>query len=52
MIKLVAKDTIEEKILRLQERKAKLAESVIEGGAQGLELLTRDGLLALLENEI
>lgn len=52
VIKLVAKDTIEEKILRLQERKAKLAESVIEGGAQGLELLTRDGLLALLENEI
>lgn len=45
--RLVARDTVEERILALQDRKRALAEAAIgEGGAAGG--LTRDDLLALL----
>ena len=44
--KLIAKDTIEEKILKLQERKAALLDSVTDTGDAAP--LTRDEILALL----
>ncbi len=47
--KLIAKDTIEEKILRLQETKQDLAEAVIRQGEGLLSALTREQLLELLE---
>jgi superfamily II DNA or RNA helicase len=46
--RLVARDTVEERILRLQEKKRALAEAAL-GGAAAAETLTRDDLLALLE---
>lgn len=49
VMKLVAKDTIEEKIIDLQERKAKLAESVIEGEGVAEHRLSRMEILGLLE---
>ena len=49
VMKLVAKDTIEEKIIDLQERKAKLAESVIEGEGVAEHRLSRTEILGLLE---
>ena len=45
--RLAARDTVEEKVLELQQRKLQLASSVLEGGAASLDL-TRDDLLALL----
>ena len=46
--KLVTKDTVEEKIIALQNKKRHLAESVIgKGGKSGG--LTREDILALLE---
>lgn len=45
--KLVAKDTVEERILELQEHKRSLAEVALEGG-EAASGLTRDDLLALL----
>jgi SNF2 family DNA or RNA helicase len=45
--RLVASDTVEERILALQERKRGLAEAAL-GGAQGAAPLTRDDLLELL----
>lgn len=47
--KLIAKDTIEEKILRLQETKQGLADSVIQEGDAVLASLSREELLELLE---
>jgi SNF2 family DNA or RNA helicase len=46
--RLVAKDTIEEKILALQERKKKLADAVISADASVLRSLTRQDLELLL----
>jgi SNF2 family DNA or RNA helicase len=46
--RLVAKDTIEEKILALQERKRKLADAVISADASVLRSLTREDLEMLL----
>jgi hypothetical protein len=46
--RLVAKDTIEEKILALQERKRKLADAVINTDASVLRSLTREDLEMLL----
>ena len=46
--RLVAKDTVEERILVLQERKRALAEAAIGDGGAGASL-TRDDLLALLD---
>lgn len=52
VMKLVAKDTIEEKIIRLQERKAKLSEDVIEGGDVSESRLSREEILELLEARV
>ncbi len=46
--RMVAKDTVEERILSLQERKRRLAESAI-GDKILAQSITRDDLLALLE---
>lgn len=48
VIRMVVKDTIEEKILDLQERKARLAENVMEGRAVADHSISRDELLELL----
>lgn len=45
--RVVAKDTVEERILELQERKRALAEAALSGTGQGAGL-TREDLLALL----
>lgn len=47
--KLIAKNTIEEKIQKLQEAKRDLAEQVIGGEAAGLGSLSREDILELLE---
>lgn len=49
VFKLIAKDTIEEKIVQMQEAKRALADAVIGGEGIGSTSLTRDDLLALLE---
>jgi SNF2 family DNA or RNA helicase len=46
--RLVAKDTVEERILALQEKKRALAAAALDEGALGAAL-TREDLLALLE---
>ncbi|MEG2199768.1 MAG: C-terminal helicase domain-containing protein, partial [Anaerovorax sp.] len=46
--KLIAEDTIEEKILKLQESKVELAESVIGENSGLIEKMTREELLALI----
>ena len=51
VFKLVAKSTIEENIIRLQESKYKLAEQIIGGEKGSLSSLTQEELLELL-NEI
>lgn len=48
VIRLVAKDTIEENIVRLQERKHRLAEQIIGEKAGGLSSLTREELLEII----
>ena len=47
--KLIAKDTIEEKIVKLQERKKELAEQLLDGEGSGLAGMTKEELLELLE---
>lgn len=47
--KLIAKDTIEEKILKLQESKEKLAESIVSEEVSKLTALTKEELLGLLD---
>lgn len=47
--KMVAKDTIEEKIVELQERKEKLADEVLNGEEFGSSTLDKDDLLNILE---
>ena len=49
--KLVAKGTIEENIIRLQENKQKLAEQIIGGNEKGLASFSQEELLELL-NEL
>ena len=46
--RLVARDTVEERILALQEKKRELAEAAL-GAADAAAALTRDDLLELLE---
>ena len=46
--KLVVKDTIEEKIIDLQNRKARLAEDILSGDAVSSSTLTREELLEIL----
>ncbi|MBQ6885909.1 MAG: DEAD/DEAH box helicase [Lachnospiraceae bacterium] len=47
--KLIAKDTIEEKIVKLQERKKELAEQLLDGEGAGLAGMTKEELMELLE---
>lgn len=49
--KLIMKDTIEENIVRLQERKKELAEQVLSGESVGSGSFTREELLELLEEK-
>lgn len=46
--RLVAKDSVEERILTLQEKKRALAESALGAGSQGMSV-TKEDLLALLQ---
>ena len=46
--KLIAKDTIEEYIVELQNRKQKLSTDIIETDGVGLSSLTKDDILRLL----
>ena len=46
--KLIAKDTIEEKILEMQEKKRQLSEQLLSGGDMSGTMLTREELLDLL----
>ena len=47
--RLIAKDTIEERILALQEKKASLLDSVSDGNDESILSLSREELLALLD---
>lgn len=47
--KLIMKDTIEEKIVKLQERKKELAEQLLEGEGFGMAGMSKEELLELLE---
>ena len=49
VFKLIAQDTIEEKIVALQEAKQDLAETVLAGDATGGSRITQEDLLALLD---
>ncbi|HXT49717.1 MAG TPA: DEAD/DEAH box helicase, partial [Thermoanaerobaculia bacterium] len=48
--RLIARDTVEEKMLELQRSKKQLAETILEGGGEGAGLaeLTADDLRMLL----
>jgi len=46
--RLVSEDTVEERILVLQDKKRALAQAATEGAASGAASITRDDLLALL----
>ena len=48
VVKIVAKDTIEERIVALQESKRELASSLIGGGSTNLASMTADDLIDLL----
>lgn len=48
--KLIVKDSIEEKILLMQERKKNLADEILSGETRGLASLTKEEVLALLGN--
>ncbi|MBE7039459.1 MAG: calcium-binding protein [Ruminococcaceae bacterium] len=47
--KLIVKDSIEEKILKLQEKKSNLADSIISGGELDILSLSKDEILKLFE---
>jgi SNF2 family DNA or RNA helicase len=49
VFKLIAKDTIEEKIVEMQEAKRDLADKVIGGEGVGRTSITREDILALLD---
>lgn len=48
VFKLIAKDTIEEKIVKLQETKKELADAVLSGETRSLGAMSKEELLALL----
>lgn len=50
--KLIAKDTIEEKILKLQEKKKQLAEQILSGDGAQLASLSKEELLEILGEEL
>lgn len=47
--KLVTKGTIEEKIVALQQQKAKLADDILSGDGAGSATLTKEELLEILQ---
>ncbi len=47
--RMVAKDTVEERVLELQSRKRALADAALSGGAAGGLQVTRDDIMALLD---
>ena len=47
--RLIAKDTIEEKIMDIQENKKDLADAILSGEQQSLGQLSRDELMDLLK---
>jgi superfamily II DNA or RNA helicase len=47
--RLVAKDTIEEKVMALKESKARLFSAIMDGGGAGSTALTADDIRSLLE---
>lgn len=47
--KLIAKDSIEEKIVRMQEMKKNLADEILNGETGGLAQMSREELLELLK---
>ena len=49
VVRLIARDTVEEKIVALQEQKRQLAQSVVDGVTPSLTDLTAEELLELLE---
>ena len=49
VVRLIARDTVEEKIVALQAQKRQLAQSVVEGVTPSLTDLTAEELLELLE---
>ncbi len=51
VFKLICRDTIEEKILRLQEKKQGLAEEILSGEGAAFGSMTREELMALLDAE-
>jgi SNF2 family DNA or RNA helicase len=46
--RLVARDTIEDRILALQEKKRDLADAIVEGKRESLMSMSKDELLDLL----
>ena len=52
VMKLIAKDTIEERILKLQEKKQDLADKIMSAEGVSLSALSRDELLGLLEHTV
>lgn len=46
--KLIAEDTIEEKILLLQKDKSNLADEILSGSVQGIGSLSREALMEIL----
>ncbi len=48
MYKLIMKDTLEEKILSLQERKARLSDDIISGGSIRGRLATKEEFMEIL----
>ncbi len=51
VVRLIAKDTIEERILRMQEQKWQLAKSVVETEGPSLTAMTAHELLSLLDGD-
>ena len=51
VFKLIAKDTIEERIVKMQEAKQDLADTVLGGEAAQSSAISRDDILALLDHD-
>ena len=49
--KLVMKDTVEENILKLQDKKKELADQILDGESLNGSSLTREDLMELLKGE-
>ena len=49
VFKIIAKDTIEEKIMKLQESKRQLADQIISGEENKLSTMTQEDFMELLE---